>query len=139
MLVPVGRRCGDGVCNGLERCWNCASDCGACVKKTAGASGDPHFTTLDGVSYDFNAPGEFKLLVSSVAEADGSTFKAQGRLTPCGAGSCFGAVAFSVNKQRIALYMCARWCARRTAIVIGLHFILFYTNLFCCVFVSFYV
>jgi hypothetical protein len=56
-----------------------------------GSMGDPHLTTLDGLSYDFQAVGEFWLLRSTRGEA----LWVQARQVPVGGDRCPGAV--SVN------------------------------------------
>lgn len=62
-----------------------------------GSTGDPHLTTLDGLSYDFQASGEFWLLRTTRGEA----LWVQARQVPVGVERCLGAV--SVNAAVAAL------------------------------------
>ncbi len=71
--------------------------------KTAGASGDPHFTTYDGTHFDFQAIGEFIAAKSTVA---GDTFEAQVRLESGSAKDAPGVtyitqVAIQVGTDRV--------------------------------------
>jgi hypothetical protein len=73
-----------------------------CAKGCAGSIGDPHFDTLDGQHYDFQAAGEYTLLRS----ADG-TMEIQGRQIPypdVPNASITTALAWKVAGHRVAMY-----------------------------------
>ncbi|MFJ4095875.1 VWD domain-containing protein, partial [Kitasatospora sp. NPDC089913] len=65
----------------------------------ANANGDPHITTVDGLSYDLQSVGEFVL-----AESERYNFTIEGRFTPLWGGSdvsTVGRVAMDVNDHRV--------------------------------------
>ncbi|KAM6258221.1 mucin-4 [Porphyrio hochstetteri] len=61
---------------------------------SAGAFGDPHITTLDGLTYTFNGLGDFVLLLASDAW---TSFVLQGRTTPIGMAQATNFVAFAAQ------------------------------------------
>ncbi|XP_039930418.1 mucin-4 [Hirundo rustica] len=60
----------------------------------AGAFGDPHITTLDGLTYTFNGLGDFVLLLASDAR---SSFVLQGRTAQTGTAQATNFVAFAAR------------------------------------------
>ncbi|XP_048460427.1 mucin-4-like isoform X2 [Rhincodon typus] len=57
--------------------------------------GDPHFTTLDGLSYTFNGLGDFVLL--NVESSDDTIFKLHGRTVQTGTAQATNFMAFAVQ------------------------------------------
>ncbi|XP_014727188.1 PREDICTED: mucin-4 [Sturnus vulgaris] len=60
----------------------------------AGAFGDPHITTLDGLTYTFNGLGDFVLLLASDAQ---TSFVLQGRTARTGMAQATNFVAFAAQ------------------------------------------
>ncbi|NXS06173.1 MUC4 protein, partial [Oxylabes madagascariensis] len=60
----------------------------------AGAFGDPHITTLDGLTYTFNGLGDFVLLLASDAQ---TSFVLQGRTAQTGMAQATNFVAFAAQ------------------------------------------
>ncbi|NXK54783.1 MUC4 protein, partial [Chauna torquata] len=60
----------------------------------AGAFGDPHITTLDGLTYTFNGLGDFVLLLASDAQ---TSFVLQGRTAQTGTAQATNFVAFAAQ------------------------------------------
>ncbi|XP_010138230.1 PREDICTED: mucin-4, partial [Buceros rhinoceros silvestris] len=60
----------------------------------AGAFGDPHITTLDGLTYTFNGLGDFVLLLASDAQ---TSFILQGRTAQTGMAQATNFVAFAAQ------------------------------------------
>ncbi|XP_064522242.1 mucin-4 isoform X2 [Pseudopipra pipra] len=60
----------------------------------AGAFGDPHITTLDGLTYTFNGLGDFVLLLASNAQ---TSFVLQGRTAQTGTAQATNFVAFAAQ------------------------------------------
>ncbi|XP_014801272.1 PREDICTED: mucin-4 [Calidris pugnax] len=60
----------------------------------AGAFGDPHMTTLDGLTYTFNGLGDFVLLLASDAQ---TSFVLQGRTAQTGTAQATNFVAFAAQ------------------------------------------
>ncbi|XP_009990998.1 PREDICTED: mucin-4 [Tauraco erythrolophus] len=60
----------------------------------AGAFGDPHITTLDGLTYTFNGLGDFVLLLASKAQ---TSFVLQGRTIQTGTAQATNFVAFAAQ------------------------------------------
>lgn len=58
---------------------------------SANAFGDPHVTTLDGLTYTFNALGDFVLLLASDAH---TSFVLQGRMARTGTAQATNFMAF---------------------------------------------
>ncbi|XP_030083050.2 mucin-4 [Serinus canaria] len=70
-------------------------DCEGYVPPTpAGAFGDPHITTLDGLTYTFNGLGDFVLLLASDAQ---SSFILHGRTAQTGMAQATNFVAFAAQ------------------------------------------
>uniref|UniRef100_A0A8C3MIF9 Uncharacterized protein n=1 Tax=Geospiza parvula TaxID=87175 RepID=A0A8C3MIF9_GEOPR len=70
-------------------------DCEGYVPPTpAGAFGDPHITTLDGLTYTFNGLGDFVLLLASDAQ---TSFVLHGRTAQTGMAQATNFVAFAVQ------------------------------------------
>ncbi|XP_039569786.1 mucin-4 isoform X2 [Passer montanus] len=70
-------------------------DCEGYVPPTpAGAFGDPHITTLDGLTYTFNGLGDFVLLLASDAQ---TSFVLQGRTAQTGMAQATNFVAFAAQ------------------------------------------
>ncbi|KAF4796041.1 mucin 4, cell surface associated [Turdus rufiventris] len=61
---------------------------------TAGAFGDPHITTLDGLTYTFNGLGDFVLLLASDAQ---TSFALHGRTAQTGMAQATNFVAFAAQ------------------------------------------
>ena len=57
--------------------------------------GDPHMTTLDGLSYTFNGYGEYVLLRYS--KGDGTTVEVQGRMSPTPSTSATQFSSFAIG------------------------------------------
>nr|XP_009929544.1 PREDICTED: mucin-4 [Opisthocomus hoazin] len=60
----------------------------------AGAFGDPHITTLDGLTYTFNGLGDFVLLLASNAR---TSFELQGRTAQTGTAQATNFIAFAAR------------------------------------------
>ncbi|XP_041323615.1 mucin-4 isoform X1 [Pyrgilauda ruficollis] len=70
-------------------------DCEGYVPPTpAGAFGDPHITTLDGLTYTFNGLGDFVLLLASDAQ---TSFVLHGRTAQTGMAQATNFVAFAAQ------------------------------------------
>lgn len=60
----------------------------------AGAFGDPHITTLDGLTYTFNGLGDFVLLLASDAQ---TSFMLHGRTARTGMAQATNFMAFAAQ------------------------------------------
>lgn len=60
----------------------------------AGAFGDPHITTLDGLTYTFNGLGDFVLLLASEAQ---TSFVLHGRTAQTGTAQATNFIAFAAQ------------------------------------------
>ncbi|NXT81421.1 MUC4 protein, partial [Zapornia atra] len=73
---------------------------------SAGAFGDPHITTLDGLTYTFNGLGDFVLLLARDAW---TSFVLQGRTTPIGMAQATNFVAFAAQYISITTTTTVEW------------------------------